>query len=64
METSEGYQLSPQQRWVWQLQRECAPFVSQCAKVIAGPLQIERRRECVAHSCIVTRSLRVKPTLI
>jgi hypothetical protein len=46
--TIEGYQLSPQQRHLWQLQQH-SPFVSQCAVLIEGPLQLQRLRECLAE---------------
>lgn len=47
--TIEGYQLSPQQRRVWQLQQYSPSFVSQCALLIGGPLQLHRLRECLAQ---------------
>jgi len=47
--TIEGYQLSPQQRRLWQLQPAAPSFVSQCALLIEGSLQLERLRECLAQ---------------
>ena len=47
--TIEGYQLSPQQRRLWQLQQDSLGFVSQCAVLIEGPLQLDRLRECLGQ---------------
>ena len=47
--TIEGYQLSPQQRRLWQLQQDSRRFISQCAVLIQGPLQLERLRECLGQ---------------
>ena len=47
--TIEGYQLSPQQRRLWQVQQDSFRYVSQCAVLIEGPLQFDRLRECLGQ---------------
>jgi amino acid adenylation domain-containing protein len=43
----EGYRLSPQQRHLWLLQQEGAPYLSQCVARLAGELDRELLREAL-----------------
>ncbi|HEX7317497.1 MAG TPA: amino acid adenylation domain-containing protein [Pyrinomonadaceae bacterium] len=43
----EGYRLSPQQRHLWLLQQEGAPYLSQCVVRVAGELDRELLREAL-----------------
>jgi len=45
----EGYRLSPQQRHLWLLQQEGAPFLSQCAVRLAGDLDRRLLQEALGR---------------